>query len=119
MNPDIKTRWVEALRSGQYKQGTGYLRVRSEPHDRFCCLGVLCALAETDEIIALEGNGEDRCYSYGNRFAGLPNPVIEWAGLRTDHGDPVVIEESRMTLAVHNDTGRSFVEIADAIEAQL
>ena len=37
MIPAIKKRWLEALRSGKYKQAQGKL------HDgkRFCCLGVL------------------------------------------------------------------------------
>lgn len=32
--------WIEALRSGEYKQGQGTLYC----HNRFCCLGVLCNL---------------------------------------------------------------------------
>jgi hypothetical protein len=40
MDPEIKTRWVEALRSGRYEQGRKALRFQGE----YCCLGVLCAL---------------------------------------------------------------------------
>src|SRR5690242_19381506 len=39
MTPEIKQRWIAALRSGKYKQGTGTLR--SEDGERYCCLGVL------------------------------------------------------------------------------
>ena len=35
---DHLRRWVEALRSGEYKQGTGRLR----SGDEYCCLGVAC-----------------------------------------------------------------------------
>ena len=42
MKPEIQAEWVAALRSGEYKQGTGVLR--SEANE-FCCLGVLCDLA--------------------------------------------------------------------------
>lgn len=42
MNPEIKTKWVEALRSGKYKQGKKSLRSREG--DKYCCLGVLCDL---------------------------------------------------------------------------
>jgi hypothetical protein len=38
MNPEVKARWVAALRSGEYLQGTSTLRIG----DQFCCLGVLC-----------------------------------------------------------------------------
>jgi hypothetical protein len=40
MNPEIKARWVAALRSGEYQQTTGNLRTENG----FCCLGVLCDL---------------------------------------------------------------------------
>ena len=38
MNPKLKARWVEALRSGDYKQGTKFLRTNE---GTYCCLGVL------------------------------------------------------------------------------
>ena len=40
MNKDIKQKWVKALRSGEYKQGSRFLHYE----DKFCCLGVLCDL---------------------------------------------------------------------------
>lgn len=39
MKAELKQKWLGALRSGQYQQGTGVLR---DKFDRFCCLGVLC-----------------------------------------------------------------------------
>lgn len=42
MNPEWKAKWVAALRSGNYQQGSGDLR----HDDRFCCLGVLCDLVD-------------------------------------------------------------------------
>ncbi len=41
MNPNVKEKWVKALRSGHYQQGKGMLRTHD---DAFCCLGVLCDL---------------------------------------------------------------------------
>lgn len=40
LNPEIKKKWVKALRSGKYNQCDGQLR----QGDTFCCLGVLCDL---------------------------------------------------------------------------
>ena len=40
MNPQVKEKWVNALRSGEYSQCDGKLRSA----DGFCCLGVLCDL---------------------------------------------------------------------------
>lgn len=38
MTPELKALWIAALRSGDYKQGTGALR---NPDNTWCCLGVL------------------------------------------------------------------------------
>jgi len=40
MNPRIKQRWLDALRSGEYKQTMENL----QDMNGFCCLGVLCDL---------------------------------------------------------------------------
>lgn len=45
MKQDIKQRWVEALRSGNYEQGQGVLRTED---DTYCCLGVLCNLVDPE-----------------------------------------------------------------------
>lgn len=42
MDVELKRKWVEALRSGEYKQGVGYLR---DDENHFCCLGVLCDIS--------------------------------------------------------------------------
>lgn len=45
MIPEIKTKWIEALRSGKYNQGTGKLftdgKTTESELDEHCCLGVL------------------------------------------------------------------------------
>lgn len=45
MNSGLKAKWIEALRSGEYKQGYGALR---DDDDTFCCLGVLCDVIDPD-----------------------------------------------------------------------
>lgn len=45
MNRELKTKWLEALRSGKYKQGRSALRTIQ---DEFCCLGVLCDIVAPD-----------------------------------------------------------------------
>lgn len=42
MTPKLKAKWLDALRSGKYQQGHNTLH----PTDKFCCLGVLCDVAE-------------------------------------------------------------------------
>lgn len=111
MNPEIKAKWVAALRSGEYKQGTNRLKMA----DRFCCLGVLCDLhsKETGQQW-VDMPGAQGAWYY--RQCGLPAfTVVEWAGL--DSCDPA--PEGYDPLSVLNDQGRTFAEIADLIEKHL
>lgn len=57
MDKALKAKWLEALRSGRYKQGQ--FRLRSE-NDKFCCLGVLCDISGEGEWEHLPDGG----YSY-------------------------------------------------------
>ncbi len=105
MNQEVKNRWIEALRSGEYKQGMAKLRTID---DRFCCLGVLCDISNISTWI---NNGIFHSYAYGGlAFEILPIIVGEWADL--DEG-------SQQILMRLNDSGKSFIEIADYIEKNL
>lgn len=46
MDPVVKAKWLEALRSRKYKQGTGTLKRLVNGSEQYCCLGVLCEVAE-------------------------------------------------------------------------
>ena len=113
MNADIKAQWVAALRSGDYKQTHGTLR----EGDAFCCLGVLCNLHAQahPEFAAMQ----DSASVYMGAGAVLPEAVTRWAGLSDQRGNFVTIGRNDGRLAAHNDVGRTFAEIADAIEGQL
>lgn len=109
---EIAAQWVEALRSGTYKQGQRYLHVG----DSFCCLGVLCNLYsqewdESGDRVDDDGrSAEDGriVYSHIGDASGLPgDEVLMWAEL-----DGEVAEQ----LATLNDTGKTFEELADEIE---
>jgi hypothetical protein len=43
--PELKAKWLEALRSGKYQQAKGVLRDRT---GAMCCLGVLCDVIRPD-----------------------------------------------------------------------
>lgn len=117
MDPEVKAKWVAALRSGEYAQGDGQLRSVS---NRFCCLGVLC------DIHAKESSGEWVGCGYMGETMILNDEVAAWAGLPFNGKVSVTIGRSEAVLPVHNDgywyddtKARTFAEIADAIEAQL
>ena len=121
MNPEIKAQWVAALRSGEYKQGQGRLNGSLG----FCCLGVLCDLAVKQGVTEWEliQESHDPCYTCGGYSSTLPECVGSWAGFPDGPGlglGPRVTRWPREeTLADLNDTGSTFPEIADLIEAQL
>jgi hypothetical protein len=118
MNPEIKQKWVAALRSGDYEQG----KRRLYEDGLYCYLGVLCDVYRKET-----GDGEFRpglhnSWSFVARHdidgATLPYAVSDWAVI-SFQGDDVEIAGYTTTLTEHNDSGRTFAEIADAIEAQL
>ena len=92
MNPQIKERWVEDLRSGKYEQGDSYLfRKINNPEDStelsYCCLGVLCTLHMQEFNGSLE-NEDMSSPSYLDHNFYLPQEVQEWAGLTDGPGSP-------------------------------
>lgn len=134
MNPEVKTRWLTALTSGEYAQGRDLLAREVAPGVfRYCCLGVLCELAYADGVIArtldferyyYHDAGVDRMTNSAEMYTTqLPPTVVRWAGLSS--GDPVVDDTN---LATHNDGSttpgaehprRSFQEIAELIGRHL
>lgn len=45
MNKKFKAKWIKALLSKRYKQGTEVLHLAAPSGDKFCCLGVACKVA--------------------------------------------------------------------------
>ena len=111
MNPQIKQKWVDALRSGEYQQCRGYLR----KEDGFCCLGVLCDLYIKENNVEWQHNEVDD-YFYENHSFIPPSSVVEWSGIADSN--PFVNDEID-TLGGLNDKGFTFNEIADVIEEHL
>jgi hypothetical protein len=100
MKKEIADKWVEALRSGHYKQTRGRLR----DTQGYCCLGVLC------EISGLSKFNEENKYLGKDEI--LPELVRGWSGMISKDGTYT----SNDSLAGDNDDGMVFSEIADTIE---
>lgn len=116
MKPEIKAKWVAALRSGEYEQGKGALRTAN---DKFCCLGVLCDIHARETGVAWSDTDSIYPWAYLTEDLALPKEVMAWAGL--SNYNPKLGEA---TCASHNDGAvtcvkKSFSEIADLIEANL
>lgn len=104
--------WTTALRSGDYRQGVGWLRTDD---DEFCCLGVAC------EVLGLESRNQDGKYRYyvgtESSPAYLPPSIaqaIEYAYPHLVEGN---LELNVPSLIYYNDNeGFDFSQIADVID---
>lgn len=140
MNKDVLRKWVDALRSGNFKQTKGRLsKIENDGSRTFCCLGVLCELAK-DEIGLEETYREGLWFrGYGGEFAYngcetlppdsvedfLGEPGFDWEvklheDVLYEDGEEVMYEAGDLVeLAELNDEGDwTFAQIADAIESQ-
>lgn len=120
MKAEIKAQWVQALRSGEYRQGQRTMRTND---GAFCCLGVLCDIhAKATGGEWSEPNDSNDWYRYMGQGADLPPDILQWAGLNSQN--PIVSHDGTHShLSDLNDgamcKARTFAEIADLIEAQL
>lgn len=99
MKPEIKTKWIDALRSGKYLQIKGALRSRDGLGH--CCLGVLCDLIDP-------AGWHLQAHHFENLMPG--EKILSEAGLAMDAADK---------FADMNDDGTPFATIADHIERHL
>lgn len=147
-NQDVIRRWVDALRSGKYKQGEGALVTVEFPEDGgerkeyHCCLGVLCELAAEAGVAT---RSESSVKAHGgwvtfNGETGMPDyKVMEWAGVSqwmVDSPEPqrgqqiipdcdcgvcknIPVGRQRSGLSALNDNhGTPFNVIADLVEKE-
>lgn len=125
LKPEVAKKWVEALRSGDYRQTQNALQHTKDTDENpegFCCLGVLCdvAVKEGLDIKVVPLNGGQVLYGSDEdaRLGELPRSVMEWAGLTSS--DPIVevpdLDYESESLSTLNDTyNYDFDMIADVI----
>ena len=129
MDPELKTRWLEALRSGKYPQGRMCLRSKD---NHYCCLGVLADLIDPTQWSKPENvdwhwraevvDEDDDGYLEwdGERTENLPEEVVGPMGLRGGIQTQLTVlnDGTRQSDGSYKDP-KSFAEIADWIEANL
>jgi hypothetical protein len=96
MDAQLKAKWVEALRSGEYKQGKTFLYNTTD--ETYCCLGVLCAI-----------HGDPL-----NKLAHNCTTNITWFDTGLDDKQRSLLGDT-----MNDNEGKSFAEIADYIEKNL
>ena len=147
LDPEVKTRWLRALRTQEvngysFGQTHGALRriewstlYEGDPEhdnpvpvvedDSYCCLGVLCMVEQGSldprDVLSdwlRPDYGESGEYEDGVGQYGAGDTDLPW--LSTDHADrDEQIDMLGQYLSDKNDSGASFAEIADWIDANL
>lgn len=87
LKPEVKKKWLAALRSGDYQQVKHKLRVETEDgKPSFCCLGVLCDIYEKEGYTEAQWHFRGERTDDGNRsmqIAGeqtyVPQLIQGWA----------------------------------------
>lgn len=128
MNDNAK-KWVEALRSNKFEQGTGSL-VQEGGDVKHCCLGVLCEVyIEENGSGTLERKYDEYYFSVAEGWgydSVLPPEVKEWSGLRTESGAFDRLKAAEIAgelnhdslIELNDDAEWTFDQIADFIESE-
>ena len=108
---EFKTKWVAALRSGEFKQGN--LKLYNEKNNTYCCLGVACVIAGIDKN---NTDVMDRGYIYSRNIKSDEiKEQLKPLFFDNNNVSPLVLKLTTM-----NDVDKkSFNEIADYIEVEL
>lgn len=123
--PELKAKWLVALRSGEYQQAKGALRT-IEGEKCMCCLGVLCDVIDPNGWRSIEG----QAWRWGPDLPGQSHIQYLPPNLRTAYGFSEIIRDEyglsvESALANRNDGAIdghprwTFAQIADWIEERL
>lgn len=108
--------WVEALESGEYRQGRRLLASKTDSNSgelnaktcKFCCLGLLCMVAKIKPDLT-----DNHAIRFGRNTGLLPPDIATF--LNISQGGTLTQRSYASTLAEMNDGGESFEQIACAI----
>ena len=103
-----QTRWIEALESGEWKQGKCYLKRKEGGEDHYCCLGVATALFNPQSSDLRIKQGEKR--SVG---VEAPYSVVKTLMLHNEVGSN--LDGSEDLALMNDDLGYTFEDIAKFI----
>lgn len=119
MDPDVKAKWVAALRSGEYLQASGWLKILYKRGKKFhhCCLGVAAEVlgASKNEWHPAKPDSSDNedvreVWVCGDSLGALTYDFMDSIKLDT---------LAASALVDMNDNGTSFKRIATWIEKNL
>lgn len=113
-----QTKWLEALKSGEYKQGKRFLHriTKSNNESSFCCLGVACDLFKEELNInfQLRLNGHDLGGFYNDGGALPPQKIADHLGLNNILGGSSLKDGNLLTKI--NDNSNDFNAVIKVLE---
>lgn len=107
--------WVDALRSGKYKQARGRLETSG---GEYCCLGVACDVAIANGIDIDRQVSKYGAVRYGETTSVLPRKVAAWFGFEESSPAVTVNEDFSAEVTcvfLNDDLHYNFNQIADAV----
>lgn len=104
----FKAKWLEALRSGKFKQGKHKIHDREK--DLYCCIGVACRLEHPRKDF-----GPGGLISTSDTKNKVPEILKGLINKDKEAYNPIV---DKLTL-MNDEGGKSFVQIANWIEKNL
>lgn len=124
LKPKVKKAWLEALRSGKFRQTTGYLCQMGGhgSHPKYCCLGVLEKVYGNADNEALDGRS-DLAYDIAaeldlTQLGALNSPVAYGKKTRDAYHGGWEQAKAYTCAELNDDAGLTFKQIADIIEVQ-
>lgn len=113
---DLTTKWIAALRSGEYKQATNGCLRKDDCH---CALGVLCAIVDNDNWLPASHYDLGDFFKYKgwvNKY--LPETQTHIVGIvdKNENGQGLSVDFVNEIIYLNDNQGKSFEQIADWIE---
>lgn len=134
MSPELKAKWVKALRSGEFEQARSKLHRKIDGQDSYCCIGVLCTLVpglNVTRSLPIYYEGSDRAFTvkYNDENSFIPIAVataifpkeiytndMQFDIAYSKPDDPYFENHRRdYWITQLNDGGFTFAQIADLI----
>ena len=118
MNKALKDRWLNALKSGDFRKGTGIMYDGAD--NSYCCLGVLAEITDTwsefkEDCKALTARSNPHGEYFGV-FAHMPGTMEGYMNSSWAPKEAGLDKETLITLAKINDNTFSFDAVCQYIQ---
>jgi hypothetical protein len=111
---DARKLWVEALRSGKYKQSTN--RLQNLDGVSYCCLGVACKVAEEQGVSVIKDQFFPEILEGGS--LDMQSGVKDFFGIVSNLGHFKDKGTNKSLTYLNDQKNFTFEELADVIESE-